>query len=58
MHSLLPRLLPPSAPPQIIRGQAQQGKLPPLSEYLEAARQRLRELAGLPDGDVGGYQST
>lgn len=56
--SLLPRQLPPSSPPQIIRGQAQKGQLPPLIEYLEAARQRLRELAGLPDGDLGGYQST
>lgn len=43
---------------QIIRGQAQKGQLPPLSEYLEAARQRLRELAGLPDSETGGYQTT
>jgi len=43
---------------QIIRGQAQKGQLPPLGEYLEAARQRLRELAGLPDSEPGGYQTT
>jgi SpoVK/Ycf46/Vps4 family AAA+-type ATPase len=43
---------------KIIRGQAQKGQLPPLREYLEAASQRLRELAGLPDGDIGSYQTT
>lgn len=48
----------PLLPTQIIRNKAQKGQLPPLSEYLEAARQRLRELAGLPDGDPGGYQTT
>jgi hypothetical protein len=31
---------------QIIRGKATKGQLPPLSDYLEAAKQRLRELAG------------
>lgn len=51
-------LLPLLPLPQIIRGKVQKGQLPPLSEYLEAARQRLRELAGLPDGDPGGYQTT
>ena len=44
---------------KIIRGQAQRGQLPPLGEYLQAAQQRLRELAGLPDGSgLGGYQTT
>lgn len=49
-----------TADPQIIRGQARKGQLPPLGEYLQAAQQRLRELAGLP-GDLppgAGYEST
>lgn len=51
-HFSTPRL-------QIIRGQAPKGKLPPASEYLDAARQRLREMAGLPgDGLHPGLQST
>lgn len=41
---------------KIIRGQAQKGQLPPLAEYLEAARQRLREMAGVHD--VRAFQST
>lgn len=36
---------------KIIRGKAPKGQLPPVAEYLEAARQRLREMAGLP-GDA------
>lgn len=44
---------------KIIRGQAPKGQLPPASEYLDAARQRLREMAGLPgDGLHPGLQST
>lgn len=31
---------------QIIRGKAKKGQLPPLSEYLEGAQQRLKEMAG------------
>ena len=41
---------------KIIRGQAAKGALPPLAEYLDAARQRLREMAGLPGS--GPFQST
>lgn len=41
---------------QIIRGQAKQS-LPPLAEYLAAARQRLREMAGLPGDDPTKLQS-
>ncbi|KAL4435935.1 hypothetical protein ABPG77_000697 [Micractinium sp. CCAP 211/92] len=44
---------------KIIRGQAPKGQLPPASEYLDAARQRLREMAGLPDSSLHpGLQST
>ncbi|KAL4458849.1 hypothetical protein ABPG75_013714 [Micractinium tetrahymenae] len=44
---------------KIIRGQAPKGQLPPASEYLEAARQRLREMAGLPGDSLHpGLQST
>ena len=46
---------------QIIRGQASKGQLPPLAEYLDAAQQRMREVAGLPGsggGGLVGFQST
>ena len=42
---------------QIIRGQAGKGQLPPVGEYLDAAKQRLREMAGL-QSDLVGFQST
>ena len=51
----LPALFP--GPAQIIRGKAAKGKLPPVGEYLNAARQRLREMAGI-QGDALGLQST
>ncbi|GAB4821726.1 hypothetical protein N2152v2_008772 [Parachlorella kessleri] len=37
---------------KIIRGKASKGQLPPLSEYLEAAQQRLKELAGSERGPL------
>jgi hypothetical protein len=42
---------------QIIRGKAKQS-LPPVAVYLSAARQRLREIAGLPGDDLTKLQST
>lgn len=43
---------------KIIRGKAPKGQLPPVTEYLLAAGQRLRELAGLPGDGLPGLQST
>jgi SpoVK/Ycf46/Vps4 family AAA+-type ATPase len=42
---------------KIIRGKAKQS-LPPVAVYLSAARQRLREIAGLPGDDLTKLQST
>jgi hypothetical protein len=43
---------------QIIRGNEKLEELPPLSEYQEAARQRLREMAGLTADTFVALQST